>query len=61
MYDGVMAMISAEKDLEKAAGGAPAAGAPAAAAAPATGAVTKCGPHLKKIEDITGMLEFPAD
>jgi len=56
MYNGVKAMIAAEVELEKAA--APA-GAPAAAA-PATGAVTKCGPHLKKIEDITGMLEFAA-
>jgi hypothetical protein len=44
-------MITAEEELEKAAGGAP-------AAAPA-GSV-KAGPHLKKPEDITGFVEFPA-
>ena len=48
MYDGVKAMIKAEEELEKAAGGASAAG----------GSV-KAGPHLKKPEDITGLVEFP--
>ena len=49
MYNGVKAMIDAEKKLS---GGKP--------AAAATGAVVKAGSHLKKPEDITGMLEFPA-
>jgi creatine kinase/arginine kinase len=48
MYDGVKAMIKAEEELEKAAGGAPSGGA------------VKAGPHLKAPEDITGMVEFPA-
>ena len=51
MYDGVKAMITAEEELEKAAGGAPAA---------APGGAVKAGPHLKKPEDITGFVEFPA-
>lgn len=45
MYDGVKAMIAEEKKL--------------AAAKPKGGALVKAGPHLKKIEDISGMLEFP--
>jgi hypothetical protein len=52
MYNGIKAMIEAEKKLAAAAGGAK---APAAA----TGTV-KAGPHLKKPEDITGFVEFPA-
>ena len=51
MYNGIKAMIEAEKKLAAAAGGT--------AAAPA-GAVVKAGPHLKKPEDITGFVEFPA-
>lgn len=43
MYNGVKAMIEAEKAL-------------AAAASPKT---VKCGPHLKKPEDINGFPEFP--
>lgn len=49
MYDGVKAMIAEEKKLAAAKKGASKAGA-----------VVKAGPHLKKIEDITGMIEFPA-
>lgn len=52
MYDGVKAMIAAEKALA-AKGGAVAAPAKAVAAC-------KAGPHLKKPEDITGPIEFPA-
>ena len=66
MYNGIKAMIEAEKKLAAAAGGgakAPAA-APATAAAPAktaaASAPVKAGPHLKKPEDITGFVEFPA-
>ena len=44
MYDGVKAMISAEKEL--------------IAAQPEV--AVKAGPHLKKPSDITGMVEFPA-
>jgi hypothetical protein len=51
MYNGIKAMIEAEKKLAAAAGGGK--------AAPAGGNV-KCGPHLKKPEDITGFPEFPA-
>jgi len=50
MYDGVKAMIEAEKALEGP-GGAP--------AAPAKGGSVKAGPELKVPEDITGMVEFP--
>ena len=50
MYDGVKAMIKAEEELEKAAGGAK----------PAAGGSVKAGEHLKKPEDITGFVEFPA-
>jgi hypothetical protein len=50
MYNGLKAMIEAEKKLVEA--------APKAAVA-ATGTV-KAGPHLKKPEDITGFVEFPA-
>jgi arginine kinase len=53
MYNGIKAMIEAEKKLAAAAGG----GKTAAAAAPA--ADIKCGPHLKKPEDITGFPVFP--
>lgn len=51
MYDGVKAMIQAEEELEKAAG---------VGAKPAGGAPVKAGEHLKKPEDITGPVEFPA-
>jgi len=54
MYNGVKAMIAAERELQGAAGGAP-------KAAAAGGAPVKAGPHLKKPEDITGPVEFPAD
>jgi hypothetical protein len=68
MYDGVKEMIKREKEL------APKASAPAAKAAPAKaspapvaasapaklGANVKAGPHLKKQEDITGCVDFPA-
>merc|ERR1711908_103980 len=47
MYNGVKAMIEAEKKLEAEAKSKP------------VGALVKAGPHLKKIEDITGMIEFP--
>jgi hypothetical protein len=48
MYNGIKAMIEAEKKLAGAAGvKAPAAAAPA-------GTSVKAGPHLKKPEDITG-------
>jgi protein-arginine kinase len=55
MYNGLKAMIEAEKKL------APAASAPVAATTLATGAAVavKAGPHLKKPEDITGFVEFP--
>lgn len=48
MYDGVKAMISAEQEL----GGGQ---KKVVAEVP-----VKAGPHLKKPEDITGMVEFPA-
>jgi len=57
MYNGIKAMIEAEKKLAAAAGGAKKAPAPAAAA-PAGN--VKAGPHLKKPEDITGFVEWPA-
>ena len=50
MYNGVKAMIAREKELG---GGAQAAGG-------ASAEETKCGPHLKKPEDITGFPVFPA-
>ena len=56
MYDGVKAMIAAEKELAKS-GAKPAATAAPKAAAPGT---VNAGPHLKKPEDITGWPEFPA-
>jgi hypothetical protein len=46
MYNGVKAMIEAEKKL--------------AAALIKPKEAVKCGPHLKKPEDITGFPEFPA-
>jgi len=52
MYDGVKAMISAEKELEAKMGVKP-----AAAAAP--GGRVKAGPHLKSIADLSGMVDFP--
>jgi hypothetical protein len=58
MYNGIKAMIEAEKKLAAAAGGAkPAAEGAKPAAASAS---IKAGPHLKKPEDITGFPEFPA-
>jgi hypothetical protein len=51
MYNGIKAMIEAEKKLAAAAGGAK---------APAATGTVKAGPHLKKPEDITGFVEFPA-
>jgi hypothetical protein len=47
MYNGVKAMITAEKAL--------------AAAAKGPSIPVKAGTHLKKPEDITGMVQFPAD
>lgn len=46
MYNGVKAMIAAEKQL-------------ASGAQPAAAADTQCGPNLKKPEDITGFPVFP--
>ena len=46
MYNGLKAMIEAEKKL---------------APAPVAAAPVKAGPHLKKPEDITGFVEFPKD
>ena len=72
MYDGVKAMIAAEKELmgKPANPLAPQAAAPAKAAAPPQAAAPakaaapagpiKAGSHLKKPEDITGFPEFPA-
>ena len=69
MYNGVKAMIAKEKELggggAAPAQAAPAKDAPAQAAAAATAPAasteeTKCGPHLKKPEDITGFPVFPA-
>ena len=48
MYNGVKAMIEAEKKLE------------AAAPKPAAGADIKAGPHLKSVADLTGFPVFPA-
>jgi arginine kinase len=48
MYDGVKAMIKREKELA------------AVANKPAAAGSVKCGPHLKKPEDINGFPEFPA-
>jgi hypothetical protein len=48
MYDGVKEMIKKEKELK------------AAASKPAAVGNVKAGPHLKKPEDITGFVEFPA-
>ena len=53
MYNGVKAMIAKEKELG---GGAQPA---AQASAPATEEEVKCGPHLKKPEDLTGFPVFP--
>ena len=50
MYNGVKAMIAKEKELG---------GGTQAAAASSTEEETKCGPHLKKAEDITGFPVFP--
>ena len=47
MYDGVKEMIAAEKKLMS-------------MQAPPKAGFIKAGPHLKKPEDITGMVEFPA-
>jgi creatine kinase/arginine kinase len=49
MYDGVKAMIQAEQEL-----------AGPSAAKKAADVPVKAGPHLKKPEDITGPVEFPA-
>lgn len=60
MYDGVKAMITAEKELAAKANPV-AAKAPVAAAAPAKSAASvQCGPHLKKPEDLSGFPTFPA-
>mgnify|MGYP006093354077 CR=1 FL=1 len=48
MYNGVKAMIAAEKKLA------------ATKPKPAAGADIKAGPHLKKVEDLTGFPVFPA-
>ena len=48
MYNGVKAMIAAEKKLA------------AAKPKPAAGADIKAGPHLKEVEDLTGFPVFPA-
>jgi len=54
MYNGVKAMIVKEKELG---GGAqPTAAAGGAAAAEEE---VKCGPHLKKAEELTGFPVFP--
>jgi hypothetical protein len=52
MYNGVKAMIAAEKAL----GG----GGSAPAASAAAGANVECGPHLVKPEQITGPPVWPA-
>jgi len=56
MYNGVKAMIAAEKELVKKGGAKPAATEAPKAAAPGT---VNAGPHLKKPEDITGLPVFP--
>jgi hypothetical protein len=48
MYDGVKEMIKKEKELQ------------GVASKPAATGNIKAGPHLKKPEDITGFVEFPA-
>ena len=48
MYNGVKAMIKREMELAKVAN------------APAAAGTVKAGPHLKKPEDITGFVVFPA-
>jgi hypothetical protein len=48
MYDGVKEMIKKEKELKL------------AATKPTKPGYVKAGPHLKKPEDINGMVEFPA-
>ena len=53
MYNGVKAMIEAEKELAAAANGG--------AQAPAAGGVLKAGTDLKTPEDIVSLPEFPAD
>ena len=56
MYNGVKAMIAREKEL------AGPSSAPKASSAPKVNQAeeeTKCGPHLKKPEDITGFPIFP--
>jgi len=55
MYNGLKAMIEAEKKIAAAAPKAAVVSAPAVATAN-----VKAGPHLKKPEDITGFVEFPA-
>ena len=57
MYNGVKAMIEAEKKLQASAPKTAATAAPAKASKPGN---IMAGPHLKKPEDITGMVEFPA-
>ena len=70
MYNGVKAMITAEKELanknsapakvEAAQVEAPKAAPKVEAAKTVPVAVSvKAGPHLKKPEDITGLIEFP--
>ena len=54
MYNGVKAMIAKEKELGGGAQPAAAASTPAAAEEE-----VKCGPHLKKPEDLTGYPVFP--
>jgi len=49
MYDGVKAMIEAERNLAGASSGAPAAGG-----------VVEAGPHLTDISQLTSMPVFPA-
>ena len=63
MYNGLKAMIEAEKIIAAAAPKAAVAPVPVAAEVPIPAAATasiKAGPHLKKPEDITGFVEFPA-
>jgi hypothetical protein len=61
MYNGVKEMIAAEKKLVAAnAPKQPAAKQEAPAPAKKADVPCKAGPHLKKPEDITGPVEFPA-
>jgi hypothetical protein len=53
MYDGVKAMIKREKELMGI-------NAPSTETTAVVGANVKAGTHLKKPEDITGMVDFPA-